>query len=43
MFDLVRFISLCADAEVRREAEEFVIELYHSELFSALGVRTMII
>ncbi|KAH7725943.1 Protein C04F6.7, partial [Aphelenchoides avenae] len=34
MLDLARFIGICADAEVRREAEakNFIVEFYHDEL-----------
>lgn len=35
MFDLAAFLSLSADAEIRREAEAFIAKLYFDE-FSAL-------
>jgi hypothetical protein len=38
MFDLARFNVMGADAEVRREAEQFVVDLYREELFGALKV-----
>lgn len=38
MFDLARFLSLGADAQVRREAEEFLVEHYLSELLEAAKV-----
>ncbi|KAH7712653.1 hypothetical protein AAVH_19995 [Aphelenchoides avenae] len=36
MFDLATFLSQSADAEVRREAEGFVVNVYFDELFSHL-------
>lgn len=38
MFDLARFIAMGADAEVRREAEQFIFDLYREELRAALKV-----
>lgn len=36
MFDLARFIAMGADAEVRREAEQFIFHLYREDLCNAL-------
>lgn len=38
MFDLARFIAMGADAEVRREAEQFIFHLYREDLCNALRV-----
>lgn len=38
MFDLARFVVMAADAEVRRDAERFIVDLYLQELKKALEV-----
>lgn len=40
MLDLARFIGVCADAEVRREAEHenFIIKFYYDELAKRMAV-----
>lgn len=32
MFDIARYLAMCADAEVRREAEQFIVPFYCAEL-----------
>uniref|UniRef100_A0A914DIV2 Uncharacterized protein n=1 Tax=Acrobeloides nanus TaxID=290746 RepID=A0A914DIV2_9BILA len=36
-FDLARIITLCTDAEVRRELETFIFDYYHENLTNFMG------
>ncbi|CAD5227715.1 unnamed protein product [Bursaphelenchus xylophilus] len=39
IFDICRFLTICADAEIRREAEPVVLKTYHDRLTSLFAKR----